>query len=264
VDVVFHCAVQIAISKKMEGGMLGANIEGTRNLVSLSLEAGVRRFVHFSSIHALKSDPEDEPIDETRALVDHDSFMLYDLSKAEGERIVGAAVAQGLDAVILNPTAVIGPFDFKPSLMGDFILLMFHRKLPALVAGGFNWVDVRDVVEGALVAEKKGRKGERYLLAGEWESVAGLARRIESLMGKKIGHKTIPHWLAHIGVPFLGTLAGLKRTRPLYTHDSLRTLTRHRFVSSQKAESELGYMHRSLAQTLRDTLAWFKEYGFIN
>jgi dihydroflavonol-4-reductase len=264
ISVVYHCAARIAISKKMEAGMLATNIGGTRNLVEGALREGVRRFIHFSSIHALSGKPDDEMIDETRMLVDHNSPMLYDISKAEGERIVCDGVGRGLDAVIINPTAVIGPFDFKPSLMGEFFLLVCERKLPVLVGGGFNWVDARDVAAGALSAEKKGRRGERYLLGGQWESVSGLSRIIEKITLKKTVQRSIPHWLAHIGVPFIALSAALAGKHPLYTHDSLQTLKHHRLVSSKKAQEALGFTARPLEETLRDMIAWFQEYGYLS
>src|SRR5205814_3329159 len=104
-----------------------------------------------------------DPLDETRAHADHPRLPAYDRSKAAGEREVLAGVARGLDAVIVNPMGVLGPHDYRPSRMGEILLDMYHRRLPMIVRGGFNWVDVRDVVAGALAAEERGRRGERYL-----------------------------------------------------------------------------------------------------
>jgi dihydroflavonol-4-reductase len=262
VEVVYHCAAKIAISKKEERGMLETNIEGVRIMVEAALEQGVRRFVHFSSIHAFEAPSGETPADESRPLVERRRGMLYNASKAEGERIVLEAVKKGLDAVIVNPTGVIGPLDFKPSLMGEVILRLIRGKLPGLVRGGFNWVDVRDVAAGALLAERKGRKGERYILGGSWESVLGLSRLVGELTGKKTMQRTIPLALAYLGLPFMAVAAGVSGRRRLYTDDSLRTLSQYRNVLSRKAEQELGYTHRSLKETLRDTIAWFAENGY--
>ncbi len=263
IDVVYHCAARIAISKHDEKGMVETNVEGTRNLVEASLSRGVRRFVHFSSIHAISCGASDEPVDEIRPLVDHATGMLYDATKAEGERIVLDGVHRGLDAVIVNPTAVIGPNDFKPSLMGDVILRLLRGKLPGLVRGGFNWVDARDVAAGAVLAEEKGRRGERYILGGAWESVQGLSRLVSKLTGMKTMLRTIPLALAYIGLPFLSLGSAITGSRRLYTHDSLRTLSQYRTVSSRKAETELGYRHRNLEDTIRDTVSWFAQNGYF-
>lgn len=263
IDVVYHCAARIAIRRHDERDVVATNIEGTRHLVEAALAAGVRRFVYFSSIHAFSSRPETEPVTETRPLVDRDTHMLYDWSKAEAERIVLRAVERGLNAVIVNPTAVIGPYDYKPSLMGEFLLLLIRKRLPGLVAGGFNWVDARDVAAGAMAAEKMGQSGERYILGGEWESVAGLARMIGELTREKTVKLVIPSLLARVGVPFLALGAALSGRRSLYTHDSLDTLAHYRLVSFDKARRALGYAPRPLRETLADTIAWFREFGYL-
>jgi dihydroflavonol-4-reductase len=263
VDVVYHCAGSIAIRKSDERGMWAANVDGTRQLTEAALDAGVRRFVHFSSIHALSRIPENEPVDERRPLVDRHWPVLYDASKAEGERIVQEAVRRGLDAVIVNPTAVIGPHDYKPSLLGEFLVMLVAGKLPGLVQGGFNWVDARDVAAGALAAEKKGRTGERYILGGTWESVAGLARLVADLTGGRPVKRMISPFFARLGLPFIALGAALAGRRSLYTRDSLETLTHFRHVSSDKAMTELGYRPGALSDTLKDTIAWFGKHGFL-
>ena len=123
-----------------------------------ALDAGVRRYVHFSSVHAFAHDPYDQPLDERRARPGP-SHPAYDRSKAEGEARVQAVVAQGLEAVIVNPTGIIGPADPRPSRMGQVFLDLARRKMPALLDGGFDWVDVRDVVAGAIGALEHGRAG---------------------------------------------------------------------------------------------------------
>jgi dihydroflavonol-4-reductase len=157
-EYVYHLAVHISISKRDAAEAARLNREGTRNVVDACMEAGVRRLVHFSSIHALSSKPRDEMIDESRPLAEP-SDPVYDRSKADAERVVLEAVEKGLDAVIVNPTAILGPWDFKPSYMGKFLLALCHHEFKSLVKGGFDWVDVRDVVQGALTAEQRGRKG---------------------------------------------------------------------------------------------------------
>jgi dihydroflavonol-4-reductase len=262
VDVVYHCAARIAISKKDERGMVETNVGGTRRLTEAALKKDVRRFVHFSSIHAIAPATDGASVDELCQLVDHQTGMAYDASKAEAERIVLAAVPRGLAAVIVNPTGVIGPYDFKPSLLGEFIVRLVCGKLPGLVRGGFNWVDVRDVAAGALAAERKGKRGERYIFGGSWESVEGLSRIIGKIIRRKTIERVIPLCLAHLGLPFLALAAHIAGTRQLYTRDSLHTLSRYRSISLHKAETELGYTHRPLEETLADTIAWFMENGF--
>ena len=166
---LFHLAGRISIVGA-EGGLVErTNVLGVRGVVQACLAAGVRRLVHVSSIHAFQSEPSDQVIDETRALSLSPDHMVYDRSKARGQLEVLEGVKKGLDAVIVNPGAVVGPNDFKPSRMGEVFLDIYHRRLPALLDGGYNWVDARDVAAGALAAERQGRTGECYLLTGHWE-----------------------------------------------------------------------------------------------
>ena len=154
-DVVYHLATTIALSMNDWPAVEAVNVTGTRNVVDACLKCGVRRLVHFSSIHALLQEPLNSPVNELRPLVDSEDCPPYDRSKAAGEREVRQGIEQGLDAIILNPTGVIGPHDYKLSYFGEVLLAMAQGKLPALVEGGFDWVDARDVVQGALRAEER-------------------------------------------------------------------------------------------------------------
>lgn len=263
VDTVFHLAATISISGSKNPQMRMINIEGTRNVVNVSLKSRIKRFIHFSSIHALKQGPLEEELDETRPLVGDEGF-LYDQTKAESERVVLDAVARGLDAVILNPTAVIGPNDFKPSLLGQAIIRLYSGKLPALVPGGYDWVDVRDVADAAIAAIEKGRKGHRYLLAGGWNTLRELSRIVENVTGRKTTTYTCPLWLTKLGLPLFRLYGAITRSHPLYTRESLHILTKgNRRISSRKAQKELGYRSRDVEETMRDTLNWFKENRYI-
>ena len=262
-DYVYQLAAHISISKRDAAEAALINVQGTRNVVDACMEAGVRRLVHFSSIHALSSEPRDEVIDESRPLAGP-SAPVYDRSKVDAERIVLEAVEKGLDSIIVNPTAILGPCDFKPSYMGRFLLALYHRDFKSLVRGGFDWVDVRDVVQGALAAEQRGRKGERYLLSGTWLSVPDLAALVEDVTGRRAPRFTASMWLAYIGLPFINVFSLMKKKEPLYTKESLHTLQNHRFISHEKATRELEYKPRPLLETLRDAFEWFSTQGYLN
>jgi dihydroflavonol-4-reductase len=260
-DVVYHLAARISIVEHDEPQTRAVNVDGTRNVVEACLHAKVRRLVHFSSIHALSTQPVDAPVDETRPLTEHEPVPHYDRSKADGEREVLAGVARGLDAVILNPTAVIGPHDYGPSYMGEVLLDLFHRRLPGLVVGGFDWVDARDVVAGALAAAERGRCGERYLLSGHRATMHELAQLVEELTGRRAPRMVAPMWLARTSVPFAAAFARLARKGPRLTSASLHALRNHKHVVSARAASELGHAPRPLRESVADTLAWFRSAG---
>jgi dihydroflavonol-4-reductase len=166
--------------------------------------------------------------------------------------------------VILNPTAVIGPLDYRGSLLGQALLKIYKNKLPFLVSGGYNWVDVRDVVEASLQAIESGRNGENYILSGKYCSLRDLSVMISEISGCKIP-MIVPVALAQLACPFFKIYSSISNKEPLYTYQSLNILANSPAkISNAKAVKELGYKPRPLEQTLRDTFDWYKEENFIN
>jgi dihydroflavonol-4-reductase len=260
---VFHLAARISIVPGDEAAVHAVNVDGTRNVVGACKQVGVARLIHFSSIHALSPSPHDVAIDETRALTSSPRMPPYDRSKAAAERIVLDAVDAGLDAIIVNPTAILGPFDYGPSAMGRVLLDLYHRKLPALVDGGFDWVDVRDVVAGALAAADRAPKGARYLLSGARKTVPELAALVQEITGVRAPRLVSPMWLARVGAPFATVAARVAGKQPLYTRHSLHALRNHQLVSHDKATRELGYTTRPLVETLTAAFDWFRDAGAL-
>ena len=262
-DVVYHLAACITLSLEDWPIVEQVNVIGTRNVVDACIKRGVRRLVHFSSIHAFSQYPLDIPIDESRPLVDYNHHAPYDRSKALGKRIVLDAIEKGLDAVIICPTAIIGPYDYKISYLSWALLSLAGGKFPALIEGGFDWVDVRDVVNGAMIAEEKAASGSIYLLSGHWASMADLAHIIEDLFGTPCPGFICPLWLASVGVPFAAIYARITRTKPVFTKFTLNTVKSNRDIRHDRATRDLGYNPRPLKDTIYDTLVWLEENGYI-
>lgn len=261
---VFHLAAVISITGSQGGRVEAVNVGGTRNVVAACLATGVRRLVHFSSIHAFSQEPRNEPLDESRGPAHRPGSPAYDLSKALGEREVLDGVARGLDAVILEPTSVIGPYDFRPSRLGRYLLAVARGRIPATVAGGFDWVDARDVCASAIAAERSGRPGERYLLPGTYLPVAGLAALVAQAAGVRAPRFVLPQGPARAVAPLFTAFARLTGHEPLFTRDSLAAIrTGHPDVRGAKAASELGHAPRPLRETISDTLRWFEESGLL-
>jgi dihydroflavonol-4-reductase len=265
VDVVYHLAAQISIQGSMGGLVEETNTDGTRHVVEACLTHQVQKLIHFSSIHALEDDHAgpDRMITERNPLALGDANAAYERSKAEAESVILAGVERGLNASIVNPGGVLGPFDFKPSRMGEVLIKLRKQKIPALVAGGFAWVDVRDVVDAAIAAQTHGKAGERYLLTGEWASFRQLAETVQKVTGAKAPRWTSPVWLAKFAVPFMSLASKFLGMRQLYTIESLCFIQCHRYVSSDKARRELGFDPRPLSQTLKDTYAWQQAQGLL-
>ncbi|KPL17518.1 MAG: hypothetical protein AMS26_00005, partial [Bacteroides sp. SM23_62] len=236
---------------------------GTKNVLDAVRSSKVKRLLHFSSIHALVHQPLDQPLDEERPLAVSDQ-IIYNQSKALAEQLVLHAVESGMDAVIINPTSVMGPNDFKPSLIGQAIIQLCKGKILALIPGGYDWVDVRDVVAGTISALENGRTGQSYLLSGHFKTLPELYKQIIMIQGKERRLPVIPFWLAEVGVPFLKAWARVSGNKPLYTKESVEILkTAHTNISCKKARNELGYKSRPFEDTLRDTINWFEENNYL-
>lgn len=263
-DVVFHLAARITIDNRNSELTRAVNITGTENILSVAKEAGVKKFIHFSSIHAHNVHPLDEILDETRPLIETDEIV-YEFTKAESERLVQRFVREGMDAVIINPTAVIGPHDFRKSYLGQALRMFYKNSRALLITGGYNWVDVRDVVSASIQAIEKGQKGEKYILSGQYCSLKELSALIGKVSGKKTSNLVLPAYLARLTCPFLRVYSMLTNNDPLYTFQSLDMLANSpKNISFKKARKELNYSPRPLEQTLTDTFGWYKKNGFLN
>lgn len=264
IDVVYHLAARITIKGDPDGMVARTNTEGTRNIVAAASASGVGKFIHFSSIHAFRQAPPGQTLDENCPIVDLDGFA-YDRSKAEGERSVLAAASRSMEVVVLSPTAILGPEDHEPSLSGKAVIDIYRGKIPSLVPGGYDWVDVRDVVLAAVAAIDKGRNGEKYLLSGRWYSLADFSAAIGHAAGRQTVSTVIPMWVARLGLPFITLYSRLAGTEPLYTSESLTILSEGmRTISHGKAARELDFHPRPLDETISDLLTWFREKQLIH
>lgn len=261
---VYHVAGIISIDGDADGRVHRVNVEGTRNVARACLERGVGRLVHVSSVHAYDMDPRDEVLDESRRQVaDSSRHSAYDRSKALGERVVREHVDAGLDAVIVNPTGIMGPVDHGPSRLGQLLCDLANGKLPALLDGGFDFVDVRDVASAVLSAGERGRRGENYIIGNAWYSLRELASLVEACTGRRAPMFVSPVWMARLGVPFARALSRLQEREPAVTHESLEVLVSNRSISSRKARRELGHSPRPLRETVADSLRHLAAHGRI-
>ena len=255
-DMVYHLAASISLSMDTWNTLAATNWEGTRHVLAACRQCGVRRLIYFSSIHTRQQAPLDQPLDESRPLLDDPSAPPYERSKVAAESEVQRAAAEGLDVVTIIPTAVIGPHDFKPSYIGKALLLLARGRLPALVSGGYDWVDVRDVVRGAMQAARLAPAGASYILSGHWQSIPEVAGQVDRITGRHPLRPVVPLKVADLAAPLMQHVGRLNGSQPLYTRAMLAALQSNRMVSHAKATQELGYSARPFQQTLSDTLAW--------
>ena len=257
-QTVYHLAAIISIVGDPTGIVRRVNVEGPRNAARAALACGVSRFVHCSSVHAFDLERCGPKLSEESPRATAEHLPSYDRSKNEGENAVRAAIEHGLDAVIVNPTGVIGPHDYGPSRVGELLLELRERKIPVNLGGGFDFVDVRDLVDGMLAAEQLGRTGENYLLSGHRHSLEELAHLCSRITGVAAPRLTMPLWLVSFLAPLVLRLTPRDKI-PLFTPDSMHTLRHSPSVCHDKASKELGYAPRPLLETIRDTYAWFDQ-----
>lgn len=262
-DAVIHAAGAISLGYKFNRKIHDINVIGTKNVLEVAKEQGVKRVVHFSSIHVFKQFPYDVSLDESREFVSNKSIF-YDQTKRDGHLLALEAVKNGQDVVIVCPTGVLGPFDHKPSKLGKAIIDIYNGKIPAVVKGGFDFVDVRDVVNGAISALFNGKTGETYILGGKFHSIKEFSNIVLNVKKKERKLPELPISMALIGLPFIKSYAFITRRPPLYDKVYLDILQDgNKQISSDKAMNDLGCVTRSMQETIEDTISWFKESGKI-
>lgn len=263
VDYLIHLAAFITINPRHYKKAMNINVDGPKNIVEACLESGVANIIHFSSIHAHQLKHRDQVIDENSPFVDRRNAG-YDYSKVMGESIMVEARKSGINTVIVNPTAVLGPYDFKPSLAGTMLMDMYNGNLPFITPYGFDWVDARDISNAVVAIIDRDIKNEKFILSGHYETIRSLGEKTASYADRKYKGFTLPFWLAYAGVPFIRLFSDISGKEPLYTASSLSTVrTGSTKISHQKASDILGFKPREIDITLSDTLDWFLENGYI-
>ena len=256
---VFHLAGVISILPGRNPIVHRVNVEGTKNIITEARHAGVKRLIYTSSIHAIRRMPYGVRIDEQLPFDPENTAGEYDRSKAEASLAVLEAARDGLDAVIVCPTGVIGPNDFRRSELGQLILDCVDQKTQFYVDGAYDFVDVRDVAEGMIQAAEKGRSGETYILSGEKLSVHRIIDVLWDLTGRRFTRIYVPFSVARFAARFTPLLYIHRKIKPRFTSYSLETLRSNSDISHEKATSELGYRPRNLMETISDTVEWFRK-----
>ena len=255
---VLHAAALISIAAGMPPRLYEVNVGGTRNMLRLAGEYGARRFVQVSSVHAIPELPKGQTQGEPERYAPEAVVGGYAKTKAEAAQAVLDAAAQGLDAVIVLPSGILGPGDSGRNHLVQLVRDYMQGSLPACVRGSYDFVDVRDVAEGCLRAAAYGRTGQSYILSGHCSTIGALLAEAGRCCGKR-PVPALPLALARMGVPLAALVARRRGSRPLYTSYSLRTLCTNCAFSHEKAAREFGYAPRPLAQTVADTVRWLAQ-----
>lgn len=257
-EVVFHLAARISLDGDRQGEVFRTNVLGTREVMAACLRAGVRRLIHFGSVHAFQAPDADQVFDETSPLSGPTAYA-YERSKGQALAEVQEMGRSGqLDTIALCPTAVIGPWDVKPSRQGGMLHDLWRGRLPFLPRGGFNWVDSRDVGRAAAAAMTAGTSGEAYLLSGQYATVEELALMSREIIERPIPVRIMPDILLNTLAPMATLWSRWRKTEPVITREALDHLRNgHPRISHERASLSLGYYPRPLEKTLLETWQWF-------
>ncbi|MFR1435100.1 MAG: NAD-dependent epimerase/dehydratase family protein [Acutalibacteraceae bacterium] len=254
---VIHTAGIIDISEHVSPLLYDVNVGGTRNMVELCEEYRVYRMVYVSSVHAIPEKDKNCVLHEVRHFSPNEVVGGYAKTKAEATQIVLDAADHGLNAVVVHPSGILGPYDRSGNHLVQMVADYIHGKLPACVNGGYDFVDVRDVAAGCLAAAERGRRGECYILSNRHYDIKEVLHMVKQVAGGR-RLPVLPMWMAKAAAPLMSWQAKRRQQRPLYTKYSLYTLKSNDRFSHDKATSELGYKPRDLFQTIRDTVMWMR------
>ena len=264
VEIVFHTAALINLDRRYRDQIRLVNVFGTENVCQASLNAGVKKLIHFSSVDAFYRFPIEEPLLEDRKLIDDPNAVPYDLSKADGQKIVIDYCKKGLDASIIHPTSIVGPNDFKPGLPMQEMVNLANGKRKVLPNWGYNFVDVRDLCITAISAVSKGKTGQNYIVGGEYHMYSYIAELMEEQLGRTVLLGTIPNFVSYLGLPFEYIKSLITKKPRVLTVDTLHTgKTGNKVVPSTLARSELGHNPRPLEETIHDMVSFFQKRGLI-
>ncbi len=261
--VVLHCAGIVSTSMKPSKKLYEVNVTGTKNIVDACVERSVKKLVYVSSIHAMPTLPRGQMMREIERFDPARVIGPYAKTKAEATTYVRAAAENGLDASIVYPCGIIGPYDQGRGNLTQMIIEFCTGRLPVGLKSRFDFVDVRDVAAGIVSAAHRGGRGEGYILGNRQISIPEMFELLHRETGRKRTRFFAPMWLAKAGLPFALLAYRLRRRRPLFCSYSLHTLSCNSLYSHDKAARELGYRPRPFEETIRDTVAWLKGKGRI-
>ncbi len=262
-DALVHVAADYRLWVRDPEQMYAANVTGTRELLKLACEVGVRRVVYTSSVATMGFKSDGTIVDEETPVSLADMIGHYKRSKFLGELEAIEAAKAGQHVMILNPTTPIGPGDSKPTPTGRIIVDFLNKNFPAYVDTGLNLVDVAEVARMHVVALERGTPGERYILGGENLTLKQILDRMSAITGLPSPTMKVPHAVAMAFAFFDENFTGkLRGKEPRATVEAVRMGKKMMFASSAKAERELGFQVVPIYNALRAAIEWFVAHGY--
>ena len=262
-DVIFHVAADYRLWVRDPDEMYRSNVEGTRAILEAARESRVRRVVYTSSVATMGFTSNGHVADETSPVSLAHMIGPYKRSKFMAEEIAMAAGRSGMDVVVVNPTTPVGERDIKPTPTGRIVVDFLKKKFPAYVDTGLNLVDVTECARGHVSALEKGKSGERYILGGENLTLKQILDKLAVITGLPSPRIRVPYVVAlATGVMDQVVTGYIRKREPRATIDAVRMGRKKMFVSSSKAQRDLGWQKVSVDAGLQRAVEWFQANGY--
>lgn len=261
--IVIHCAGIVSIASKYQQAVYDVNVTGTKNVMELCLQYKVAKVIYVSSVHAIPEKKQHEVMHEVDHFKSDEVTGLYAKTKAEASNYVLEMAKKGLPVSIVHPSGIMGPGNYNHDHLNQLIVDYMNHKLTAIVKGGYDFVDVRDVADGIIACCNLGRSGECYILSNHYFTIKEIVDLLHKITGKRKIKTVLPLWFAKMTAPLAELYYKCLKQKPLYTAYSLYTLTSNASFSHQKATTELGYQPRAIEETLQDAVHWLIKQGRI-
>lgn len=263
--IVIHTAGIISIASKVESILERVNVGATRHVLDLCQRYRVKRLVYVSSVHAIPELPNNQFMTEIKQFDPKKVVGGYAQTKAQASQLVVDARAMGLDTVIVHPSGMLGPGDYGAGSIKQVLLDYLNKKLNFIVAGGYDFVDVRDVATAIIEASLlPTAKNQNYILSNRYFSMLDIIRLVDQLYPERQHRlRLLPSWCLNIVAATAEIWASLRRVPPTLTRYSVQALKSNANFSHHKATTELGYRPRLMQKTIYDTVEWYKEQQLI-
>jgi len=257
-EVLFHCGARYSLWQREAKALYDDNVVGTQKILAAAREARIQRTVYTSSVAAIGVGDRPIPVDETHQSPVNQLIGAYKKSKYWAEQEAHNAVKLGQDIVIVNPSAPIGPWDRKPTPTGDIIVRFLRRQMPAYVDTGLNFIDVRDVAEGHILALENGKRGDRYILGNQNLTLKTFLEYLAEITGLPAPTRTVPRWLPLTLAWIDETLLAPLGKPPSVPLDGVRMSKHPMYYDASKAVRELGLPQSDIKGAIKDAVDWYE------
>jgi len=262
--VLYHAAAFYSLWSRDRQAMYDINVQGTRNILAAAMAGNVRKIVYTSTVGCVGLWPDGRPADEQTPLDPSILCNDYKLSKYQAEQAALEFAGQGLPVVVVNPSAPVGPRDIKPTPTGKLILDFVNGKMPAYLDTGLNLIDVRDCARGHILAEQKGKIGERYILGNRNLSLHEILLALEKITGIKAPAIQLPYWVAYSAGWVCEAVSDWVTHRPPAVPLAGVKMAKHKmYFDAAKAVRELGLPQSPVEKALEDAVRWMRDHGMI-